>query len=331
MESLGFSLRDEAVLQTLTLEVIKTSEIEGEILAPDQVRSSIARKLGMDIGGLIPADRHVDGVVEMLLDATQRFNEPINQERLFGWHAALFPGGWSGMYRINVGRWRDDSTGPMQVVSGALGREKVHFQAPPSEYVPAEMEQFITWFNEEQNLDLVLKAAIAHLRFVTIHPFEDGNGRIARTLADMLLARSDGSSQRFYSMSAQIRQERNAYYTILEKTQKGDLDITGWLHWFLTCFDRALTATEDVLATVINKSRYWTLWEEKEINSRQKYMLNKLLDGFEGKLTTSKWAKIAKCSQDTALRDIQALVEQEVLVKEESGGRSTSYRLTTLK
>jgi Fic family protein len=331
MEALGFSLQEEAVLRTMTLEVVKSSEIEGEILDPDQVRSSLAQRLGIHIGGLIPADRHVEGVVEMLLDATQKFTNALTTERLLGWQAALFPGGYSGTYQVLVGKWRDDSTGPIQVVSGPLGRERVHFQAPAAEQIPAEMERFINWFNTDHDLDPVIKAAIAHLWFVTIHPFEDGNGRIARTLTDMQLARSDGSPQRFYSMSAQIRLERRAYYAILEKTQRGDLDITDWLNWFLNCLNQALSATEEVLVAVINKSRYWTLWTEKKINSRQRLLLNKLLDGFQGKLTTSKWAKIARCSQDTALRDIQDLVEQEVLVKEDSGGRSTSYCLVGLE
>jgi Fic family protein len=331
MESLGFSLQEEAVLQTLTLDALKSNEIEGEILNADQVRSSIARRLGMDIGALTPTDRHVEGVVEMLLDATQHYTKPLSEDRLFGWHSALFPAGRSGMYKITVGNWRDTTTGPMQVVSGAMGREKVHFEAPSSDKVPEEIAQFIAWYNTNAHQDPVIKAAIAHLWFVTIHPFDDGNGRIARSIADMQLARSDESAQRFYSMSAQIQLERKGYYTILEKTQKGELDITEWLDWFLTCLDRALSATETILTNVLNKARYWKLFAEKNINSRQKLLLNKLLDGFEGKLTTSKWAKIAKTSTDTALRDIQNLVEQEVLVKEDSGGRSTGYRLIDLK
>jgi Fic family protein len=327
MEGLGFSLREEAVLHTLTLDVLKTSEIEGEVLNVDQVRSSLARRLGMDIGALIPADRHVDGVVEMLLDATQHYARALSQDRLFGWHAALFPTGRSGMYKITVGQWRDNATGPMQVVSGAMGRERVHFEAPASEKIPAEMESFIHWFNADQNQDPVLKAAIAHLWFVTIHPFDDGNGRIARSIADLQLARSDNSAQRFYSMSAQIQQERKYYYDILEKTQKGDLDITEWLVWFLSCLDRALTATDIILNAVLTKARYWEFLASKNITERQRLMLNKLLDGFEGKLNTSKWAKITKVSNDTALRDILDLVKQGVLEKEDAGGRSTNYRL----
>ncbi len=330
MESLGFSLREEAVLQTLTLEVLKTSEIEGEVLNEDQIRSSLARRLGMDIGALAPADRQVDGVVEMLLDATQHFTSPLSEDRLSGWHSALFPIGRSGMYKITVGKWRDDAAGPMQVVSGAMGREKVHFEAPASKLVPVQMNTFISWFNTNQDHDLVLKAAIAHLWFVTIHPFDDGNGRIARSIADLQLARSDNSVQRFYSMSAQIQLERKHYYDILEKTQKGNLDITEWLVWFLSCLDRALTAADTLLNAVLVKARYWEFLVSKNISERQKLMLNKLLDGFEGKLNTSKWAKITKVSSDTALRDILDLVNQHVLVKEDSGGRSTSYRLADL-
>lgn len=331
MESLGFPLQEEAVLQTLTLEVLKSNEIEGEILNAEQVRSSIARRLGIDIGALSPTDRHIEGVVEMLLDATQHYDKPLTEDRLFGWHAALFPTGYSGVYKITVGNWRDNENGPMQVVSGPLGRERVHFEAPSSERLPQEMAQFMDWFNNQNNIDPVLKAALAHLWFVTIHPFDDGNGRIARSIADMQLARADGSPQRFYSMSAQIRLERKGYYHILEKTQRGDLDITEWLYWFLTCLDRALSSTEEILTSVLTKARYWKLFSDKQLNDRQKLMLNKLLDGFEGKLNTSKWAKIAKTSTDTALRDIQNLVEQDILVKEDSGGRSTSYRLIALK
>jgi Fic family protein len=331
MESIGFSLREEALLQTLTLDAVKSNEIEGEILDADQVRSSIARKLGIDIGALAPGDRHIEGVVEMLLDATQKYSLPLSEERLFGWQASLFPTGRSGLFKITVGNWRDSSKGPMQVVSGAMGREKVHFEAPSAERVPAEMDAFIQWFNQNNDLDAVLKAALAHLWFVTIHPFDDGNGRIARTITDLQLARSDNSSQRFYSMSAQIQLERKRYYEVLEKTQKGDLDITEWLEWFLSCLDRALSAAETTLDSVLKKSRYWIFLNQKNLTERQKLMLNKLLDGFEGKLNTSKWAKITKVSTDTALRDIQSLVEQGVLEREDSGGRSTSYHLVELE
>ena len=330
MESLGFSSREEAVLRTLTLDVLKSSEIEGEIFDAEQVRSSIARKLGMDIGALAPTDRFVDGVVEILLDATQNYALPLSADRLFGWQAALFPTGRSGMYKIALGNWRDGAKGPMQVVSGALGRQKVHFEAPPSEKVPAEMDLFIAWFNSNNEVDPVLKAALAHLWFITVHPFEDGNGRVARAIADLQLTRSDDNPQRFYSMSAQIQLERGRYYDILEKTQRGDLDITEWLLWFLSCLDRALSATKTTLNAVLTKDRYWVLFAEKGISDRQRLMLNKLLDGFEGKLNTSKWAKITKVSKDTALRDIQNLLDQGVLEKENSGGRSTNYRLVGL-
>ena len=328
MEGLGFSLQEEATLQTLTQDVLKSSEIEGEILDADQVRSSIAKRLGMDVAGLVPSDRSVDGVVEMMLDATQRYDEALTDERLCGWHAALFPTGRSGMVKITVGSWRNNSKDdPMQVVSGPMGREKVHFQAPDSEVLSEEMTAFIDWFNTEMNLDPVLKAAIAHLWFVTIHPFDDGNGRIARALTDVQLARADGSARRFYSMSAQVRTERNAYYNMLEKTQKGSLDITEWLLWFLSCLDRALSNTDQVLATVMRKAGFWENPTAHNLNDRQVLMLNKLLNGFVGKLTSSKWAKIAKCSQDTAIRDIQDLVERGLLAKEPGGGRSTSYAL----
>lgn len=329
MESMGFNLQAEATLHTLTLDVLKSSEIEGEILNPEQVRSSIAR-LGMDIAGLIPADRHVEGVVEMMLDATQHYNMPLTDERLFGWHAALFPTARSGMYKIVVGAWRTNTEkSPMQVVSGAVGRETVHFEAPASELVEEEMNKFLKWFNSNNDLDPVIKAAIAHLWFVTIHPFADGNGRMARTITDMLLARTDQNSQRFYSMSAQIRNERKAYYDILEKTQKGSLDITEWLEWFLNCLDSSLSATEEILAKVMRKSKLWENLKAYSLNDRQQKMLNALIDGFEGKLTSSKWAKITKTSQDTASRDIQDLIDKGILLKEAPDGRSTSYTLNT--
>jgi Fic family protein len=328
MESLGFNLQTEASLEMLTLDVLKSSEIEGEILNAEQVRSSIARRLGMDIAGLIPSDRSVEGVVDMMLDATQLYDHPLTANRLFGWHAAMFPTGYSGMHKIMVGYWRDNTRDdPMQVVSGPMGREKVHFQAPDADKLDAEMSRFLDWFNAPSDLDPVIKAAIAHLWFVTIHPFDDGNGRMARAIADMQLARADGTSQRFYSMSAQIRAERNAYYDILEGTQKGTLDITAWVTWFLQCLDRAFSATDGTLAAVIRKAKFWEQAAAQNLNKRQQLMLNKLLEGFEGKLTSSKWAKIAKCSQDTAIRDIQDLVERSILVKEAAGGRSTSYLL----
>ena len=327
MENLGFSLRAEATLQTLTTETIKSSEIEGEMLDRDSVRSSIARRLGMDIGALAPADRNVEGVVEMILDATQNYNAPLTTARLFGWHAALFPTGYSGMRKIAVGRWRDDSRGPMQVVSGPIGQERVHFEAPPAARLDREMSAFLQWFETEDATDPVLRAGLAHLWFVTIHPFDDGNGRIARAIADMALARSDKSSQRFYSMSAQIRIERNTYYDRLEKTQANGLHITPWLEWFLGCLDRAMEQSEKALGSVLRKARFWEIHAHKPFNERQRLMLNKLLDGFEGKLTSSKWAQLAKCSQDTALRDILDLIQQGALAKDPGGGRSTSYSL----
>jgi Fic family protein len=330
MEGLGFGLRSEAILKTLTEDVLKSSEIEGEILDADQVRSSIARRLGMDIGALTPADRDVEGVVEMMLDATQNYALELTDERLFGWHAALFPTGRSGMHRIRAGAWRDDKSGPMQVISGPIGRERIHYEAPHAERIGENMSSFIDWFNGQQGLDPVLKAGIAHLWFVTVHPFDDGSGRIARAIADMQLARSEESPQRFYSMSAQIRQERKAYYDILESTQKGDLDITRWLGWFLACMGRAFDRAEYILAGVLKKARFWERHAGVGLNERQRDMLNRLFDGFEGKLTSSKWAVIEKCSPDTALRDINDLVERRILVKDEGGGRSTSYSLEEL-
>ncbi len=327
MEALGFVLREEAVLETITLDVIKSTEIEGEFLNLKEVRSSVARHLGMNIPGLIKSDRNVDGVVEMMLDATQHYKKPLTADRLFGWHSSLFPSGRSGHYKIVVGKWRDDKTGAMQVVSGAMGKERVHYQAPDAKALPKEMNKFLKWFNAKDNLDPVIKAAIAHLWFVTIHPFDDGNGRIARAIADMQLARADGSNQRFYSMSAQIRTERNKYYSILEKTQKGNLNISDWMKWFFNCLMSALNATEKTLSKVLNKVNFWEKHANTTLNERQKKILNKLLDGFDGKLSSSKWAKINKCSSDTALRDIQDLIKKNILTKETSGGRSTNYEL----
>lgn len=327
MEALGFNLRQEAVLQTLTADVLKSSEIEGEKLDPGQVRSSIARRLGMDIGALKSADRHVEGVVEMMLDATRHYDQPLTGERLFAWHASLFPAGRSGMTKIRVGAWRDDSTGPMQIVSGPIGKETVHYEAPKAERLDAEMRALLEWFEDESGIDPVLKAAQAHLWFVTIHPFDDGNGRIARAIADMALARSEGSPQRFYSMSTQIRQERNAYYDILEETQKGTMDVTPWMKWFLGCMGRAIDGAQTTLSAVLSKAQFWDRIRSTPMNERQRLVLNKLLDGFEGKLTTSKYAKLTGRSHDTALRDIMALVEKRVLVQNPAGGRSTSYDL----
>ena len=330
MQSLGFPLQDEAVLKTLTEDVLKSSEIEGESLDRDQVRSSIARRLGMDVGALAPADRDVEGVVEMTLDATQNFAAPLTDERLFGWHASLFPTGRSNMRKIVVGAWRDDATGPMQVVSGPEGRPRVHYEAPAASRLAEETAAFLKWFESEDKTDQIIKAALAHLWFVTIHPFDDGNGRIARAIADMSLARSEDSKQRFYSMSAQIRIERNAYYEILERTQKNSLDITPWLAWFLACLDRALDGAEKTLKNVLDKAEFWKEHAQSKINIRQRDMINRLLDGFHGTLTSSKWAIIAKCSPDTALRDINELIHMGILKKEEGGGRSTCYSLRIL-
>jgi Fic family protein len=328
MEGLGFGVRQEAVLQTLTADVLKTSEIEGETLDAVQVRSSIARRLGVDIGALKAADRHVDGVVEMLLDATGGYERPLTAERLFAWQASLFPTGRSGMTKIRTGAWRDDSKGPMQVISGRVGKEHVHFEAPKAERVDAEMGAFLEWFEAPSDGDLVLRAGLAHLWFVTVHPFDDGNGRMARAMADMVLARSEGSAQRFYSMSAQIRQERDAYYEILEQTQKGSMDITPWMEWFLGCLGRAIDGAQSALSAVLAKARFWDRLQSVPVNARQKLVLNRLIDGFEGKLTTSKYAALTKSSQDTAHRDIVDLIEHGVLVRNSEGGRSTSYTLS---
>ena len=330
MEALGSRRRAEAVLDTLTEDVLKSSEIEGEHLDKAQVRSSIARRLGMDIAGLAPSDRNVEGVVEMMLDATQRYREPLTEERLFAWHAALFPTGRSGMSKITVGAWRTAASGPMQVVSGAVRRERVHYEAPGADRLEREMRAFLEGFEGPTPTDPILKAALAHLWFVTVHPFDDGNGRIARAIADMALARSENSPQRFYSLSAQIRIERGAYYDILDSTQRGDLDITPWLQWFLACLDRAFDGAEAILANVLHKSRVWETLAGQPLNARQALMINRLLEGFEGKMTTSKWATIAKTSTDTALRDIDDLVRRRILIKNPAGGRSTSYALAVI-
>lgn len=327
MEALGFELRAEARLNTLTEEVIKSSEIEGESLPRDQVRSSIARRLGIDIAGLVPADRNVEGVVEMMVDATGNYAKKVTRERLFSWHAALFPTGRNGMRKIIVGRWRDDRSGPMQVVSGPVHKEKVHHEAPSAARIPKEIDKFLRWLAAPGDTDALLIAGLAHLWFVTIHPFEDGNGRIARAIADLALARAENSAQRFYSMSAQIRRERSAYYAMLERTQKGELDITRWQEWFLSCLLRAVAGAQETLGSVLNKARFWERFAKTPLNERQVLVLNKVLTGFEGKLTTSKWAKLAKSSQDTAYRDILDLLERGALKKDSGGGRSTSYSL----
>ncbi len=327
METLGFDLRAEAHLRTLTEDVIKSSEIEGENLDRDQVRSSIARRLGMDIAGLVQADRNVEGVVEMTLDATEKYDEELTDERLFAWHAALFPTGRSGMAKINVGAWRDDRDGPMQVVSGPMGREKVHYEAPPADRVDEEMRRFLAWFKKPGDTHPLLVAGLAHLWFVTIHPFDDGNGRIARAIADMALARSERTRQRFYSMSSQVRLDRKDYYYTLEWAQKGDMDISRWQEWFLNCLLRAIDGSRETLHAVMVKARFWERFAKEPLNQRQIKMMNKLLDGFEGKLTSSKWAKITKCSQDTATRDIKDLIRRGALKQDKGGGRSTSYSL----
>ena len=330
MEGLGFSLRSEASLSALTADVVKSSAIEGEVLDVEQVRSSIARKLGLDVASIGPASRDVEGIVEMMLDATQHYADPVTAERLFGWHASLFPTGRSGMRRITVGAWRPVEAGAMQVVSGPIGRESVHFEAPEAARLEAEMAAFLKWLNTDGNVDPVLKAGIAHFHFVTIHPFEDGNGRIGRAIADLELARADSTSERFYSMSAQIESERKEYYLQLERGQRGSLDITLWLEWFLQCLGRAIEAAEQTLSGVLRKAKRWDPINHEPVNERQRKILNRLIDGFEGKLTTSNYGKIAKCSEDTALRDIQSLIKRGILTQNEGGGRSTSYSLAEI-
>jgi Fic family protein len=325
--ALGFHQANEAVLEALTDEVQKSSEIEGEHLDRLQVRSSVARRLGIDVGALTPIDRRVEGVVEMTLDATQNYAAPLTAERLFAWHAAMFPTGWSSLHRIQTGAWRDDANGPMQVVSGAVGRERVHFQAPSASRLETEMEAFLTWFNGGDDLDPVLRSGLSHLWFVTIHPFDDGNGRIARAVADMGLARSESSGMRFYSMSAQIRKERKAYYDILESTQNVGMDVTAWMSWFLGCLDRAIRGAEEVIEGAYAKKRFWESLPDGAVNERQRLVLNRFMDKFDGSLTNRKWAAIAKCSPDTALRDIQDLLRKGILRKCEAKGRSSSYSL----
>jgi len=327
MAGLGMAQREQATLQVLTQEVIKTSEIEGERLSLDAVRSSIARRLGLDIGALAPSDRKVDGVVDVVLDATGHFDQPLTAERLFGWHAALFPTGYSGRVRITVAAWRTDASGPMEVVSGPVGREKVHFTAPPASTLLAQTNAFLKWFEAAPMGDALIKAGLAHLWLVTLHPFDDGNGRISRAVGDMALARAEGTSQRFYSFSAQIQRERKDYYDQLEATQKGPLDVTPWLGWFLGCLLRAVQGADATLAGVLDKARFWQRWAGTPMNARQTQVLNRVLDGFEGKLSNAKWAALGKCSADTALRDINDLLARGVLRKLEGGGRSTGYAL----
>jgi len=330
LADVGRALRDHASLSALTEDVVKTSEIEGQQLNLEAVRSSIARRLGVDIGALAPVDRHVDGVVEMVLDAAANCLAPVSRERLLGWHAALFPTGYSGLSRIKVGGWRDDATGPIQVVSGPIGRQRVHFEAPPAGRLDAETSRFLDWLNSASNEPPLLKAGLGHLWFVTLHPFDDGNGRIARAIGDLLLARADGSPQRFYSLTAQIQRERKAYYDVLERTQKRSMDVTEWLAWFLNSLHRAIDQAQHTLDAVLVKTRFWQHWATTPLNERQVKLLNKLLDGFDGRLTSSKWAVIAKCSPDSALRDINELRARGVLRKTNAGGRSTSYELNDL-
>ena len=328
MENLGFSIQMQAILETMTHEVIKTSEIEGEILNGEEVRSSIARHLGLDITGLLPADRQVDGVVEMLLNATKKYSERLTEQRLYQWHAMLFQNGLSGMQIITPGIFRTDKNSPMQVVSGYYGKEKIHFQAPDAQDISDQITLFLNWFNGSQtSLDPIIKAAIAHVWFVTIHPFEDGNGRMTRAITEMSLARAENLANRFYSMSTQIRKQRKSYYEELEKTQKGDLDITPWICWFLKCLHQAINQSDIVLLHILNKSKFWKRHASTLLNARQITMLNKLFDGFSGKLTSSKWAKMMKCSQDTAARDLNNLLQLEILIKSNVGGRSTAYLL----
>lgn len=324
LEGLGFKHREETNLETLIIDITKTSEIEGENLPVNQVRSSIARRLGVEVAGLIASERQVDGIVELMLDATQNYDQYLTEERLFQWHTSLFP----GKNKISVGEWRKDKRGPMRVVSGAIGKERIHFEAPEASTLNDEMKKFLHWFNTVNDIDPVLKAAIAHLWFVTNHPFEDGNGRIARAITDLQLARSDKSKQRFYSMSAQIQKQRNSYYEILENTQKSDLDITPWVEWFLSCLEGSLNVAEEKVNGALYKAEFWGRIASIVLNERQQMMINKILDGFDGNLTTSKWAKISKCSADTALRDIQYLIDRQILEKEPGGGRSSSYRLS---
>lgn len=325
MNAIGFSSKEEIKLKTLTQDVIKSSEIEGEKLDYDQVRSSIARRLGMEIAGLVPSARNVEGIVDIMLDATQHYQDPLTEERLCSWHSALFPTGYSSMYKIEVGQYR---TGEMQILSGAMGKEKLHYEAVPAKLVKTEMNEFLDWFNNEEKLDVVIKAAIAHFWFIIIHPFDDGNGRIGRAISDLLLTRAELSPERFYSMSSQILVERKKYYETLQRVQHSNGDITEWLDWFLCCLKNALIETENTIQKILHKAAFWKLFENTSFNERQRLMINKLLDGFEGKLKSSKWAKIAKCSADTALRDIKDLMKKGILEQEQAGGRSTNYELT---
>ena len=327
MARLGFDLKLEAQLEALTEDVIKSSEIEGEVLDRDSVRSSIARRLGVPAAAIASADRRTEGVVEMMLDATENYEALLTPERLFGWQASLFPTGYSGMHKVKTGAWRDDSAGPMQVVSGPIGRQRVHYQAPPAPQLDGEMQAFLDWFNRRGEPEGLLRAGLAHLWFVTIHPFEDGNGRVARAIADQALAQSEDSGQRFYSVSSQIRKERSDYYDMLERSQKGALDVTDWLAWFLDCFSRALDGAEADCANVLRKADFWQRYAREPFDKRQKTVLNRFLGGFDGKLTAKKWAAIGKCSIPTAQRDINELVERGILRRNPGGSKNTSYDL----
>lgn len=329
MESLGFSLKQEAYLKTITNEVVKSTAIEGEILNPGEVRSSIARRLGMNISDAIPASRDVEGIVELMLDATQQFSKPLTKERLFDWHAALFPMGRSGMRPIAAGQWRSLDVGPMQVVSGPIGRESVHFEAPSADRLDAEMSGFLSWFNQKNTLDSVFRAGIAHFWFVTIHPFEDGNGRIARAIGEMALSRADDTANRFYSLSSQIELERKEYYVQLERQQRSSPDLTPWLDWFLSCLERAIISSDRTLDHVMFKAKLWENISKCPLNERQRMIIGRMLDeSFQGYMNTSKYAKLAKCSNDTALRDMQSLKANGIFIQNPGGGRNTSYKLT---
>ncbi|WP_306478636.1 Fic family protein [Methyloversatilis sp.] len=330
LADVGMLHRNQASLAALTEDVVRTSEIEGEQLSVESVRSSVARRLGVDIGALAPVDRHIEGVVEMVIDATANCYAPLSPERLCGWHAALIPTGYSGLSRIKVAAWRDDASGPMRVVSGPIGQPRVHFEAPPANRLNAEMTRFLDWINGTPNAPSLITAGLGHLWFVTVHPFDDGNGRIARAIGDLLLARADDSPQRFYSLSAQIQRQRDAYYDILERTQRRSMDVTEWLAWFLEALHRAVDQAQVTLGAVLNKAHFWQRWATMPLNERQVKLLNKLLEGFEGKLTSSKWATIARCSPDTALRDINDLLARGILRKTDAGGRSTGYELNDL-
>ncbi len=327
MGGLGFDVQSMTALNVMTEDVLRSNEIEGVILNSDKVRSSIAKHLGIDTAGLPQPDRYTEGVVQIMMDAVTNCNKPLTPERLFNWHAALFPTGRSGMYPITVGAYRTGGE-PMQIVSGAMGKEKVHYEAPPSDVVPDMMTDFLRWINSDNTVtDPVLKAAVAHLWFVAIHPFDDGNGRLTRTITDMQLAKADGFHLRFYSMSAEILREKKTYYEILEHTTSNSTDITEWLEWFLNTMKSSILRAEETVKRVVSKSSFWQRHREIPMNERQVKVVNMIWDGFTGKLTSSKWAKITKTSQATALRDITDLIEKGILIAAADGGRSSNYLL----